>query len=156
MCTHTFDDSGNDATLMQVRYDYSYHIEVEAKRRFLQLLKDRFNSGIKYRGKTWNWDGMIQVKTRELARFLLGRSDGINFAEPTPTLVRTDSRKIRRRILELSADEARRLGIGKTTLHYLHKNTGSDRSFKVYRKVRETRTRIRCLGIGQNPIFLPS
>jgi hypothetical protein len=33
--------------------DYRYHFEAEAKRLFLQLLKDRFNAGVQYKGKTW-------------------------------------------------------------------------------------------------------
>jgi hypothetical protein len=51
--------------------DYSYHIEIAAKRRFLQLLKDRFNSGAQYKGRSWAWDSAIQLKTQELAGFLL-------------------------------------------------------------------------------------
>jgi len=39
--------------------DYRYHIEVEAKRRFLELLKNRFNAGVRYKGKTWKWDSGI-------------------------------------------------------------------------------------------------
>jgi len=42
--------------------DYRYHIEVDAKRRFLQLLKDRFNSSVKYKGKTCKWDTVILSK----------------------------------------------------------------------------------------------
>jgi len=36
--------------------DYRFHIEVDAKRWFLELLKSRFNSGVKYKDKTWKWD----------------------------------------------------------------------------------------------------
>lgn len=45
--------------------DYRYRIEDEAKRRFLELLKERFNSGVRYRGKTLKWDSVIQVKASE-------------------------------------------------------------------------------------------
>ena len=117
--------------------DYRYHIEVEAKRRLLELLKDRFNSGVKYKDKTWKWDTVILNKTQELARFLLGKSRSIDFIEPAPSLVRSDSREIRERILELSAKEAWKLGISKSTLHDLRKNARSDRSFKVREKVRK-------------------
>jgi len=70
--------------------DYSYKIEIEAKRRFLQLLKERFNSVMNYKGKRWNWDTVIQLKTQELARSLLGESERLNFAEPGPVLVRAE------------------------------------------------------------------
>lgn len=117
--------------------DYRYHIDTEAKRRFLEFLKDRFNSGVKYKGKTWKWDTAILGKTQELVRFLLRESGAIQFVDPAPNLMRTDISEIRRHILELSHSEAKALGIGKSTLHYLRKNAKSERSFKVYEKVAE-------------------
>ena len=102
--------------------DYRYRIQVEAKRRFLELLKDCFNSGVGYKGKTWKWDTVILNKTHELGQFLLGKSGSLDFIEPAPSLVRGDSRNVRERILKLTASEARRLGISKSTLHYLRTN----------------------------------
>ena len=76
-------------------------------------------------------------KTQELGRFLLGKSGSIDFIEPSPNLMRSDSQELRKRVLELSAREARRLGISKSTLHYLRKNAASYLSFDIYRNVRE-------------------
>jgi len=121
--------------------DYRYRIEVEAKRHFLELLKDRFNSGVKYKGKTWKWDTVILNKTHELARFLLDKSKQIDFIEPQPTLQRSDTQDLRKRILELTQMEAKELGIAKSTLHYLRKNAQRNRPFNVYRKVQEKLTR---------------
>jgi CRISPR-associated protein Cas1 len=117
--------------------DYSYKIEIEAKRRFLQILKERFNSGVKYRGKIWNWDSVIQLKTEELARSLLGESERLNFAEPGPVLVRADNLDVRNIIQKLSTSEAQKLGIGKSTLHYLRKNAGRESSFRIYKATRQ-------------------
>jgi len=33
--------------------DYRYHVEIEAKTRFLEFLRGRFNSDVKYKGKMW-------------------------------------------------------------------------------------------------------
>jgi len=115
--------------------DYRYHIEVEAKRRFLELLKNRFNSGVKYKRGTWKWDTIILNKTQELARFLLDKSKQIDFVEPRPTLQGSDTKKLRKRILELTQGEAKELGIGKSTLHYLRRNAANDKPFKVYLSV---------------------
>lgn len=78
--------------------DYRYHIEIEAKRRFLQLLKDRFNSGVKYKGKTSKWDTIILNKTQELTHFLLDKSDFIDFVRPDSGLGTSGSPRLRLRI----------------------------------------------------------
>jgi len=114
--------------------DYRYHIEIDARRRFLELLKDRFNSSVKYEGKMRKWDNVILSKTQELARLLLQKSDDIEFVEPVPELKRSDSSEIRRRILELTQSEAQRLGIGKRTLHYL-RNYATSRPFGTVSRV---------------------
>jgi len=115
--------------------DYSYKIEIEAKRRFLQLLKDRFNSGVKYKGKTWKWDTVILSMTRELASFLSAKSHEIEFVEPVPQLRRSDGSEIRGRILELTQSEADQLRIGKSTLHYLRRNARRTVPFTIHQEV---------------------
>jgi CRISPR-associated protein Cas1 len=115
--------------------DYSYKIEIEAKRRFLQLLKGRFNSGVKYKSKMWKWDTVILNKTQELARFLSQKSGNIDFLEPTLDLKGSDTSEIRKRILELTQSEAKKLSIGKSMLHYLRKKAKSEGSFRVYNRV---------------------
>lgn len=64
--------------------DYRYRLEAEAKRRFLALLKERFNIGVRYRGVTCKWDTVILRKTQELARYLLCKSKTLSFNEPHP------------------------------------------------------------------------
>jgi CRISPR-associated protein Cas1 len=68
--------------------DYRYHIELEAKRRFLELLKTRFNVGIKYKGKTWKWDTIILNKAQEVSRFLLEKLGSVDFADPCPRIAK--------------------------------------------------------------------
>jgi CRISPR-associated protein Cas1 len=117
--------------------DYSYKIEIEAKRRFLQLLKERFNSGVKYKGKTCRWDTVVLSKTQELERFLLGESNEVEFMDPSSDFRRSDTSAVRRRILELTQSKAKKLGIGKGTLNYLHNNARNERAFTICGKVME-------------------
>ena len=117
--------------------DYRYRFDPEPKRRFLGLLKDRFNAGVTYRGQKCKWDTIILRKAQELARFLNGKSKDLCFSEPAPDLNRADNIAMRQRILQLTQSEARELGIGKSTLHYLRKHAQSDKSFRVYGKVAE-------------------
>jgi hypothetical protein len=116
--------------------DYWYRFELKAKRRFIEVLRGQFNSGVKYKGRALNWDTVVQEKTNELARYLTGRSRGLDFCEPAAILERTDSRTVRKAILSLTKSEASKRGIGKSTLHYLRANASDERAFRVYPKVR--------------------
>jgi hypothetical protein len=69
------------------------------------------------------------------ARYLAGRTIGLNLVEPSPILERRDNRAIREAILRLTDSEARTRGIGKSTLHYLRKKARANQAFQVYRKV---------------------
>jgi hypothetical protein len=72
-----------------------------------------------------------------LARYLVGRSCNIDFSEPSPNVQRTDEKELRKRILTISQSEAQKLGIGKSALHYLRKQSRSERAFKVYGRIYE-------------------
>jgi hypothetical protein len=115
--------------------DYRYRFEPEAKERFLDVLRERFNSGVKYKGRVLKWDTVIQEKTNELGRYLCGQSQRLAFSEPAPALERTDNRAVREVILSLTQSEANKRGIGKSTLHYLRKKAESNDSFGVRRHI---------------------
>jgi CRISPR-associated protein Cas1 len=116
--------------------DYRYRFEPVAKQRFLGLLRERFNSGVNYRGRILKWDTIIEQKVMELGRVLVNRLSAMDFGDPSPELLTHDDRELRAKIMALSQSEARELDIGKSTLHYLRNSARNKSSFKVYRKVR--------------------
>jgi CRISPR-associated protein Cas1 len=115
--------------------DYRYRFEPEAKERFLDLLREWFNSGARYKGRVFKWDTVIEQKTAELGRCLIGGTGRLDLSEPSPGLSRIDNREVRKRILSLTQQEARRLGIGKSTLHYLQRNAKAVKPLRIYGKV---------------------
>jgi len=115
--------------------DYRYRFETEAKRRFLRALRERFNVGVRYNGRRLRWDTVIEQEAVGLGCFLTGRSSSLDFSESSPSLRRTDDRELRGRILDLSNSQARRLGLSKSTVHYLKRRVRSWKPFKVYERV---------------------
>ena len=115
--------------------DYRYRFEAIAKQRFIDLVRERFNAGISYKGWLLKWDTVIEQKTSELGRFLTGKACRLDFEEPTPKLDRQDDRELRAKILSLTASQAKRIGIEKSTLHYLRKKASAERTFKTYEKI---------------------
>jgi CRISPR-associated protein Cas1 len=116
--------------------DYRYRFDPEAKQRFLDLLRERFNSGVRYKGRALKWDTVIEQKAVEFGRFLASRIGKLDFSEPSPTLHTTDDADLRRRILSLSQSEAKGLGIAKSTLHYLRKRAKINQSVQTYGRLR--------------------
>jgi len=112
--------------------DYRYRFESEARQRFIDLIRERFNLGALYKGQVLKWDTVIERKVTELGRFLTGRLSELDFMEPAPSLDRQDDRELRTKILSLTSSEAKRLGIPKQSLHDLRVKSRSGRSFKLY------------------------
>lgn len=73
------------------RDDYLYRLRFEAKERFLLLLRQRFNSGVEYGGRTLKYDTLIEEKAVELARYLTGRSRSLSFETSSSLIRRHDS-----------------------------------------------------------------
>ena len=59
--------------------DYRYRFEAEAKQRLIDVLRERLNSGVRYKGRVLKWDTVVHEKTQELARFLAGKSSKLDF-----------------------------------------------------------------------------
>jgi hypothetical protein len=115
--------------------DYRYRLEMQAKRGFLDLLREQFNATVRYRERVLSWDTVIERKVVELGGFLISRSSKLDFSEPSPTLGGVDDAGLRRRMLDLSHGEAESLGIGKSTLHYLRVRAHSGKPLRLYDKV---------------------
>ena len=90
---------------------------------------------VRCRGRAFKWDTVIEQKTAELGSFLVSRVRKLDFSEPSPGLIKDDSRELPRRILSLSQPEAHKLGIGKGTFHYLRARARSQRPLRAYKKV---------------------
>jgi CRISPR-associated protein Cas1 len=116
--------------------NYRLRFDMEAKGRYLNLLREQFNAGIPYKGRRLKWDTVIEQKTSELARYLSGKNPKLDFSEPAPTLQEKDNETIRTAILNLNSAEAKKLGIPKQTLCDLRKRARTELSFRVYSKIK--------------------
>jgi len=116
--------------------DYRYRFDVAAKTRFLNLLREQFNSGVIRKEHVLKWDTVIQLKTSELGRFFSGKSTNLDFNESFPKLEGRDNENLRSKILALTSSEASQLGIGKSTFHYLSKNASDGSPFSIYKMTR--------------------
>jgi hypothetical protein len=119
--------------------DYRHRFEPEAKQQFLDLLRERFNAGVRYGNRLLKWDTIIEQKAVELAGHPIGRSTKPDFSQPAPPRlpVKDEPKKFRRRILSLTQSEAEKLRMGKSTLHNLRSRARNPCSLKIYAPVRK-------------------
>lgn len=66
--------------------DYRYRFDPEAKQRFLDMLREQFNSGVQHNRRALKWDTAIEHKVVELGRYIAKRISRIDFSEPSPEL----------------------------------------------------------------------
>jgi len=117
--------------------NYVLRLRPEAVRKLMDALRIKFNSTVRYAGKWYSWDTLIRLKAQELANYILGNRAELSFEDPSPTLCRGDSERIRNSILSISSADARRLGIGKSTLWHLRYRAQAGKPMQIYGKVRE-------------------
>lgn len=117
--------------------NYNLRLRPSGTRKLLKEMEFHFRKPVEYLGSNIHWDYLIFLKTRELAHYLIGKKQSISFGEPKVNLVRDDSSNIREKILKMTNKESKKLGIGKSQLWYLKEKAKSDKSFKIYTKVRQ-------------------
>jgi CRISPR-associated protein Cas1 len=126
----------DSSSFYYVESDYRYMFESEAKGRFLELLRNAFNSRISYHGKMLRWDTVIQEKAVELGRFLKASRAPLAFQEPKVAFEKSDSKALKEAIENLTNAEARKRGITKQTMFDLRKRARTQGLIRVYGKTR--------------------
>ncbi len=70
-----------------------------------------------------------------LANYIIGKSGKLQFNIPEFMINRTDNTEIRNKVLSLTPEDRKRLGINKSTLWYMQKHIKEGKRIKVYGKV---------------------
>ena len=70
-----------------------------------------------------------------LANYIIGKSGKLQFDVPEFVIKRDDNTDIRNKVLSLTPQDRKRLGINKSTLWYMQKHVKEGKRIKVYGKV---------------------
>ena len=73
----------------------------------------------------------------QLAQYIADKKKTIEFVVPKLEINRDDNLLLREKILSMSPEERKKLGINKSTLWYLKKNIKSKDKIKIYDKILE-------------------
>jgi hypothetical protein len=106
-----------------------------AIKKLLEQLRLSFSSRVRYKQRSYSWDTVIQLKGQELGRYLLHKDNELDFINPQLDFNTVDSKIVRDKMISMTVSNARKIGIGKSTLWYLHRRAQANRPLKTYRKV---------------------
>lgn len=105
------------------------------KRQIKKIDKARrspLNSGTKGENQV-----ILQDNLQQLANFIVDKKKDFDFVIPKMNLSRNDNVELRNKILNMTPEERKLLGINKSTLFYVKNNIKKDKNIRFYRKVLE-------------------
>lgn len=115
----------------------NYHIRLreEIAKRLVDKIRFNFNLKAPYRSRNFTYQNILYDNIQQLAHFISEKKKAIEFIVPKIEIIRDDTISLREKIISMTPDERRKLGINKSTLWYMKKNLGSKDKVKIYDKV---------------------
>jgi len=115
----------------------NYHIRLREStaKLLIEKIKINFNTKVPFRGKNYTYDNVLFYKIQEFANFISGKNNKLDLQIPEFKIPDDDTVEMKKKIMKMTPDERKRLGIGKGTLWYMKKNIASGKNIKIYDKV---------------------
>ena len=114
----------------------NYHVRLKEKtaKMLIEKIKLNFNRKVSYNNKKYSYQTILVDAIKQLANFIYGKKDKFYFEIPQIKIEREDTVDIKEKILKMSPEDRRKLGINKSTLWYMKKNLASGKNIKIYDK----------------------
>jgi len=115
----------------------NYHtiLEDDVAKLLIEKINSNFNARYNYKnGKNYSYQIILQDNLQQLANFIVDKKKEFDFVIPKIRLNRNDNLQLREKVLNMTSDERKRLGINKSTLWYIKKNLSEGKTTKIYEK----------------------
>ena len=116
----------------------NYHTRLgeDVAKMLIEKMNSNFNARYNYKnGKQYSYQIILQDNLQQLANFIVDKRKEFDFILPKMKLNRNDDVELREKILKMTPDDRRRLGINKSTLWYIKKNLAEGKTPKIYEKI---------------------
>jgi CRISPR-associated protein Cas1 len=117
--------------------EYKVFLKEEAAHRVVERLSQNFNRTVKVGRQNFRYDTILDLGVRKLVRYIQGDSRTIDFSCPFAVDDSNADAELRERLLNLSVEDRKRLGISKTTYFYIRKSALEGKPLRLYAKVRD-------------------
>ncbi|MEX0862671.1 CRISPR-associated endonuclease Cas1 [Nitrosopumilus sp.] len=117
----------------------NYHIRLKPNtaKLLIEKINSNFNTKVPYKKRNFAYQNILYDNISQLSQYVSNKKKTIEFVVPHITINRNDDLEIREKILSMSPEERKRLGINKSTLWYMKKNFADSKTRKIYSKVSE-------------------
>ncbi|MGH9878117.1 MAG: CRISPR-associated endonuclease Cas1 [Nitrososphaerales archaeon] len=116
----------------------NYHIRLteKAAKLLLERISLDFNRKVSYKqGKNFTYQNILLDNVQQLSNYVLDKSEALSFKIPGVQIMREASLDIRKKIMDMTGEERKKLRINKSTLWYQRKNIAEGKRIKVYDKL---------------------
>jgi CRISPR-associated protein Cas1 len=118
-----------------VTENYNIRLKEKTAKVFIQKIQKNFNHKVPYQKKNNTYQTILQNNVQQLANFISDKRKNIEFVIPRYQINRDDTSILKEKILSISPQERKILGINKSTLFYMKKNLQNGKNIKIYDKV---------------------
>jgi CRISPR-associated protein Cas1 len=101
----------------------------------IEKIRLNFNHKVPYKGKHFAYQNILFDNIQQLANFISDKSRKMEFVVPKMEINRDDTILLRQKLLSMTPEQRKKLGINKSTLWYIKKNLQSKDKIKIYDKV---------------------
>ncbi|MDH3395138.1 MAG: hypothetical protein OER82_03295 [Nitrosopumilus sp.] len=116
----------------------NYHTRLgkDVAKLLIEKINSNFNARYNYKnGKNYSFQIILQDNLQQLANFIVDKKKEFDFVISKIKLSRKNDLELREKILNMTPDERKELGINKSTLWYMKKNLVDGKNSKIYEKI---------------------
>ena len=116
----------------------NYHTRLgeDVAKLLIEKINSNFNAKYNYKnGKNYSYQIILQDHLQQLANFIVDKKEEFEFIIPKMKWSRNDDVELREKILNMTTEKRKQLGINKSTLWHIQKNLAEGKTPKIYEKI---------------------
>ena len=116
----------------------NYHTRLgeDVAKSLIEKINSNFNARYNYKnGKNYSYQIILQDNLQQLSNFIMEKKKEIEFVIPKMKVNKNDNLELRKKILNMTPEEMKGLGINRSTLWHIRKNFSEGKTPKIYEKV---------------------
>ena len=119
-----------------VTENYHARLGEDVAKLLMEKINSNFNARYYYKkDKQYSYQIILQDNLQQLSNFTVEKKKEFEYVIPKIRVNRNDNLELRERILSMTPDERKQLGINKSTLWYMQKNLSEGKTPKIYEKI---------------------